>query len=489
MNHKVQLGRRGSVAIAAVSVLLFTLGGCTTARIPVTGIEVPLLDIPLPAILRGQNDLRSRTWTKAFQILHERIGREYAYTDRKGIDWDGLYTAIAPEVAAAEAEKDRDRWYRALRSYVHSIPDGNVQIDANEDLRLADEGASVGLSLAQLEDGSILVSGLVPGGPAEGAGMAWGATLLTWDDRPIGEALDQTSLIWADAPAATPWMRREQQLMWLPRAGEGEACRVTYQNPGAAGPGSATLECVADDYESLLLYRPLWEPVELFSSPVSHKDLAGGLRYVRLAAIAPTLSTPFPVRDFRSAIRAAIDANVPGLVLDLRGTQGGDASLVSKFLSSFVTEPAFYELPGVWNDDESVFQVKEDKTEMVEPQLPAYEGPVVVLVDGYTMGPAESIARFLQGRENVRVCGFSGTYGSPGTPTVELTLPGGYMIYYPARQSLGEDGQPLGVTDHDGNGNVQPDERLPLDQASALAVYQDHEDVVLEHAIALLSGK
>jgi len=488
MKHKDTWWVRIGIGVLGISAFLITLGGCTTARIPATSLEVPLLDIPLPAVLRGENDLRSRTWTKAFQILHERMKHEYAYGIVKEIDWDALYTQFGAEVMAAEETKDREAWYRALRGYVYAIPDGNVQIDVNEALRVAEVGASTGLALAQLADGTVVVCGLLPDGPAALSGIARGAVIAAWDGQPIDSALEQTSIIWADAPAATPQTRRRQQLVWLPRASEGTRSDVVFVNPGESEASTVTLEHVLDDYATLSLYRPGWEPLELFSSPVSHKTLEGGYRYIRIAAVAPTLSTPFPQRDFRAAIRAAIDAEVPGIILDLRGTQGGDSTLAPKFLSSFVEESTYFETPGIWDEKLETFVAKTDAPILVEPQLPAYLGAVVVLVDGYTMGPAESMARFLKGRENVQLCGLSGTYGAPGVPAVELTLPGNYMIFYPDRQSLDQEGNPMGVANQDGVGNIHPDIAIPLDSDVFTAIYVDGHDPVLERAVALLGS-
>jgi len=488
MNQQFSPWARALVVVLVSVGLSAAIGGCTTARIPATSLEVPLLDIPLPAMLRGQNDLRSRSWTKAFVILHERMKREYAYSAVKEMDWDALYTHYSSEVLAAEETKNRDAWYRALRGYVHSIPDGNVQIDLNESLRAMEEGASAGLALAQLADGQVIVSGLVPDGPAAAAGMAWGAEVLAWNDKPILEALESTSLFWTDAPAATLSVRREQQLTWLPRGAAGEACRVVFKNPGAAAETSVTVKLAPDDYKTLSLYRPLWSPVELFSSPVVSRSIGDDLHYIRLAAIAPTLSTPFPQRDFRNAVRAAIDGEAAGLVLDLRGTQGGDATLVPKLLGCLVEEASFYEMPGIWNATQETFVADPAGAITLAPQVPFYTGPLVVLVDGYTMGPAESFARFLQARENVRVCGLSGTYGSPGVPSVELTLPGGYVIYYPDRQALDEAGVAMGVANRAGEGNVTPDLAVALDAFTAAAIYQDGEDKVLEAALEALGN-
>ena len=489
MKRFVHTSGSGLAALVALGVISAAMGGCTTkARIPVTGIEVPVPNIPLPALLRVDNDLRSRSWTKAFDIFHGRLSREYAYTEHKGIDWNALYAAAAPEVAAAEAEKNPDGWYMALRRYLYSIPDGNVQFDPNEVMRSEAEGASAGLALTQLADGTVIVCGLMPDGPAAQAGLQWGATIVEWNGKPIAEALAETSVIWSDAPAANPQGRLLQQLAWLPRGGAGEASEVAYQNPDATDKVTATLAYEFDDFATLTLARPLWKPVELFSSPIESRPLKGDYRYIRVAAVAPTFSTPFPTRDFRTAVKTATDAGAKGLVLDLRGTQGGDATLTPKLLSSFVSEPTFYETPAVWDTELETFLVESEDTVEIEPQLPAYEGPIVVLVDAYTMGPAESLAHFLQGRENVRIYGDSAAYGSPGTPNLEITLPGGYVVSLPSQRSLDQEGKIQGTADASGAGVVQPQAPFVVDRVNGTALYQQRKDVVLDKAVEMLDS-
>ena len=490
MKRLVHTSGSGLAALLAMGVVAVALSGCTTkARIPVTGLEVPVPNIPLPALLRTENDLRSRSWTKAFDILHTRLALEYAYTEHKAIDWNALYAATAPEVAAAEAAKDPDGWYLALRKYFYAIPDGNIQFDPNEFMRGEAEGASAGLALVQLSDGTVMVCGITPGGPAERAGVQWGATILEWGGQPIAKALAETSLFWADAPPATPAGRLQQQLAWLPRGRNGEVCELTWKNPDAAEKSTAKVELAFDDFATLGLARPLWKPVELFDSPIETRTLPGDVHYIRIAAIAPTFSTPFPTRDFRTAIKSAIDGEAKGVILDLRGTQGGDASLTPKLLSSFVSQPEFYETPSLWDSELETFLVESEDTVEVEPQLPAWEGPVVVLVDGYTMGPAESLANFLQSRKNVRICGVSPTYGSPGTPNLEITLPGGYVVFIPNRRSLDARGKIQGAADAKGEGAVTPQESIALDRVNGAALYQKREDIVLKKAQEWLAAQ
>ncbi len=479
----------GSALVGLSLALTLFSGGCTTkARIPVTGLEVPVPDIPLPAVLRAENDLRSRPWTRAFDILHDRLQRDYAYSEHKGINWQALYDETAPKVLAAEEAKDKGAWYRALRAYVYKIPDGNVLIDANGLLRDSDEGGSAGLALAQLDDGSVIAVGLAEEGPADTVGIAWGATIFTWNDKPIEEALAATRIVWADNPSATPASRRRQQLTWLPRGPEGAVQTITFMNPGDTETRSARVVLEVDGFEHLALNRPLWAPVELFDSPIKTQVLNDSYRYIRVAAIAPTLSTPFPVREFKTAVRQAVKEEATGLLLDLRGTQGGDATLVPNMLSCLVSEETFFETPGEWDTELLTYLVESEDTVHIVPELPVYEGPIVLLVDSYTMGPAESFAGFLAGRENVRVFGVSGTSGSAGVPNVDLILPGNFVIMYPARRSLDESGAIQGISNGEGIGNVVPDPVFTLDRTSAAAIYKDGTDAVLNKAVELLDS-
>jgi carboxyl-terminal processing protease len=472
------------VVSSALFVCAF-FSGCTTARIPATGLEVPLPDIPLPTVLRGEDDLRGRSWNEAFTILHERLSAEYAYGEHKGVDWANLYAMTSAQVAEAEDAGDKEAWYRALRRYVYAIPDGNLHLDMNDVLRDADVGGGTGLALASIADQTFVISALVEGGPAEDAGIAWGATVLTWDGKPIASALADTDTIWADIPAATPAMKVQQQALWLPRGPVGSTVTLTYRNPGTATVEKATLTRVLDDYESITRSRPLWEPVELIESPIKTAILPGGYRHIRVAAIAPTLSTPFPARSFKSALRQAIAAEAPGLIVDVRGTLGGDGSMVPAMLEALTTQERFFEIPSFWDSRTRSYRAELGESVYIVPEEPVYTGPLVLLVDGYTMGPAETFAAFLGNRDNVHIYGEGGSCASPGVPDAELTLPGGYTVMYPTRRSLDEGGKVQGVSNAEGLGGVEPDTLYSMDLDAARAKFQEGEDPLLNTAVEL----
>jgi len=89
----------GGLCIAAGLAVLLT--GCTTARIPLTKIDVPVPNIPLPDLSfltnpifhRGSDNLRNLKWLDAFEAMHLRIVAEYPFAEWRGIDWDALGSA------------------------------------------------------------------------------------------------------------------------------------------------------------------------------------------------------------------------------------------------------------------------------------------------------------------------------------------------------------------------------------------------------------
>jgi hypothetical protein len=99
------------------------------------------------------------------------------------------------------------------------------------------------------------------------------------------------------------------------------------------------------------------------------------------------------------------------------------------------------------------------------------------------------MANFLQGRKNVRICGASPTYGSPGTPNLEITLPGGYVVLLPDQRSLDARGKIQATADVKGEGAVMPQESVAIDRVNGAALYQKREDIVLKKAQEWLAAK
>lgn len=470
--------------VFAVGGLCGVLLTCTTTTIPLTKIPIPVPDLPFRIPFFGKKDLDySRLgWLGAFDAIHQKLAAEYPFTAHKGIDWASHYEAFAPRISAAEAAEDEAALYVALLEYVYAIPDGNMGLYDDEDIRRDHIGGGLGFGVIQLDDGRVIAHILLDDGPAAAAGMQWGAEIVEYGGTPVQNALDGTPVIWARRPPATLAGRRIEQLRFLTRCPVDSEVGVVFKNLNAAEPVQATLRAVDDGYETLNQTYLYDSEVSDFGSPVEAKVLPSGLGYIRLHFFAPTVTTPFPANAFKSEVASLVRKGVPGLILDVRGNSGGADDLVPKCLGHFFREAVFYEDIAIYDKEAQDFVVKEDAHLRIEPRDPYFEGPVAVLVDYSTFNAAEGVPMALQRRPGTRIAGMSGTFGSMAVGGGYADLPDGRALYFPVGRALNEAGGILGEGNAAGEGGVQPDLRVPLDVDTVRAVYADGEDVTLRYA-------
>ncbi len=481
-------------SVHILAALCLTVAGCTTTKIPMTEIEVPMLDVPMPNLAflkvplfnRGEGDLRGQDWREAFENMHLQLVREYPFTTHKAIAWDEIHDESLPLVAVAAGQADAEAFYRALRSYLYSIPDGQMRLSEDEAEREAAIGGGFGFAMLRLDDGRVVAPVILKEGAAGMAGMAWGAQILAWNGRPLDEALADYVPLWADMPPATTEGREAARLRYLTRAPAATVAEVTFRNPGEEAARSFKLEAVADDFAMLDLARPHAGELDVFDSPIQSETLAGGYGYIKIYFEGPTMTTPFPARVFRKAVLDFVQNNAPGLVIDVRGNSGGDSSLVPAFLGHFFYEAVFYQDVLLYNPQTGGFDVDPDMRLTIEPQAPYFDGPVVVIVDEFTYGAGEGIPMALQREGRARVLGFHATHGSFGITGGDIAMPKGIMLSYPVGRAVDAAGNTQLDSDAQGNGGVQPDVRLALDESKLRALYVDGADVLLAKAVELL---
>lgn len=469
----------------------FGLTGCTTTTIPMTGIEVPMIKIPIPMpkiplLSRGEGDLRYKRWDDAFEETYNRLVKEYPFTEWKGVDWPALYEKYAPQVDAARAERDKEAFYLAFRSFLYDVPDGNLRIAEDTTYRRNAIGGGFGFSVIQLDNGLVIAHIVDDQGPAAKAGLAWGAEIVEWNKQPVQEALAATSTMWASSPPATNEGQRLERCRFLTRAPIGTEVSFKYRNPEDIELTDITLTAIDDGYTLLDRSQLNAEPVEAFTSPIQSKTLPSGHGYIKVFFLAPTMATPFPARAFEKTIENFIDAGVPGIVLDLRGNTGGDDSLVPKFAGHFAVEPAFYQDVALLNPETDAFEVLPEMQLRIMPARAVYRGPVVVLIDHNTFAAGEGLALAMQRLEQVKVVGIQATHGSLGITGGDITLPQNYALSYPVGRSLDEAGAIQVTSNAEGDGGVIPDIRIPLDPGTVYALYAEGTDLPLEQAIELL---
>jgi carboxyl-terminal processing protease len=455
---------------------------------------------PMAAIAAGE-DLSRASWTTAFEGMNRILAERYAFTEWKQMDWDALYAEYAPRIAAAEEVNDQEAYYLALREYFFSIPDGHV-IHSGEDggLWRASIRGGYGLALIELDDGAVIAHVLQAGGPAEQAGMAWGAEILEWGGMPTREAIGAVSPIWVVRPPATQEGRRFFQQSLLTRAPVGTEIPITFQNPGQDEPQTVTLTAVDDGLEPLYeasgwsasaaIREGMSEEVDtsVTFKPPEWKILPEGYGYIQVYHLRPREGDPDFVGIVDQAMAEFVAQDVPGIIIDVRGNPGGHDELVPAMMGYFFTEPDLYEYQYFdnWPSGLSFFDLA--MVIGIEPKEPHYGGPVAVLIDANTVSSGEGFPLLAKRLPQGHVVGVYGTHGSFGMCCGTIHLPGDSELLYSVGQSHDANHHVQVEGDHNLQGGVVPDIRVPLTRETVYAMFVEGEDVVLQRAVESLQG-
>ncbi|HOG14688.1 MAG TPA: S41 family peptidase [Synergistales bacterium] len=444
-------------------------------------------------------DFSALNWTEAFKLAHEKLSREYAFTEWKGIDWDYLYERFAPEVQFASASRDERSFYLLLRQYVFSIPDGHMTLvsgNAGIPAELAREraGGGFGLTVAELDNTRAIAATVTPGGQAALAGIEPGAEMITWNCLPVAMAISGVPLdlipyrtmrpgAFADSesPQATTENHRLEQVKLLVRGPVGCKATVVFRNPGSDNLRVAILTALDDKGATLDMLDFAARPD--FSDKVDFWMLPEGYGYIRLRSeVDPKDMGAYPahiLEQFREAIRSFIASDAEGVIVDIRGNYGGLDELAADICGFFFTEEEFYESLEMYDRRDGSFAKIGDLA--ITPQEPHFDGPVVALVNPGTKSSGEGIARSLSAAPKGSTAGFHGTNGSFGLAGGEIVMPGGYTIKYPYGFSLDRLGR-IQIDSRFGEGGVTPDLRVPQNAQNVLAFAEGH-DVELEYAV------
>ena len=275
-----------------------------------------------------------------------------------------------------------------------------------------------------------VISGVLPGSPAQKAGLQAGDVILTVN----GE----------DTTGLTP-----ERVSALIAGSQGSLVDLNLQR------GAETFA------------RQVQKTT--FTSPtVQSTRLPGDVLYLRVYQFGDDTE-----RQFDQQLKAGLPAR--GVVLDLRGNGGGLVQAATAMVSRFVTSGEVFTTRG--RDGESKTNVEGDHV--------AAREPVAVLVNGSTASAAEIVSGSLQAHHRAKLIGTK-TYGK-GSVQVDYPLSDGSDLHLTVQHWYLPDGRSI-----DGRG-LQPDVHTDLaqlqdmyDVASPQRGYQ--ADTQLNRALSLLSG-
>ena len=354
------LVRRAASLVAVAA--LFAAGGCATLPSAPRAPELALV----PADSRAARNLR------VFDRVWSLVAGDYYDAGFHGQDWTTAAVTYGREAAAAP---DPAALYHAINGMLGTLHDGHTHAltpDETKDRR-AHERARVGLGLARLE-GRWVVEAVVPGSPAEAAGVQTGWLALARNGAPLGERLDMHSR-------------------------EGETARWEFLD--------ARDRPISFDLTARLISTAPYREVRV---------LAGGILYLRFDEFAYDSR-----RWLHTQLKEHRDA--PALVLDLRENPGGGAFWMREMAGEFFDEKInlgrFIARNGA-----------ADSTRSWQFASVRYRGPVAVVVGGASASATEIFTDALQrehravviGRKTAGIVLLSRFYRLPDGGALQLSI-------------------------------------------------------------------
>jgi carboxyl-terminal processing protease len=276
-----------------------------------------------------------------------------------------------------------------------------------------------------------VVSGVIPGSPAQRAGLHHGDVIASIGGR------DTTGLT-------------SDQASGLIRGRAGTTVVLGVQRDGQ------------------VLAIPVRR--EDFTSPsVQSARLDGGIFYIRIYQFAETTQQEFD-RQLSAGLPGA-----RGVVLDLRDNGGGFVSAAAAVISRFVASGEAFET----HDRDGVQRTDVDGTH------PAAGVPMAVLVNGNTASASEIVAGSLEAHHRAQLVGVK-TFGK-GSVQVDYPLPDGGDLHLTIQHWFLPDRKSI---DHTGiNPDVQVSLAAPADMFDVVDAQAGHgADGQLNQALRLLTG-
>jgi carboxyl-terminal processing protease len=452
--------------LAFVLSLALILGGSAAARGQQTP---PAVGAAAPPAVRPEAAAERRR--EAFEIVWQTVKDSHFDPTFGGLDWEAVRREFAPLVARTSTDSEL---HALLQRMLNRLKQSHFNIVSPEDIpELAGEGDDdeaegegsegegeesegagslrphkqrltehlthgVGLDL-RIVGGQAVVTRVEPGLPAERAGLRAGFVLRSIDGETLRSILNLLRFE-ALLDPSTGHQRAARIVVGYLNGPPGSNVRVSYLD-GANRLRRAVLrrERLRGEMSPPLQNMPP-EFVEFEA-----RRLRRQVGYIRFNTFAAPV-----MEKFCEALRTMEDA--PGLVLDLRGNQGGLLAML-------------YGVGGLLS--QSPLNLGEMRTREggwlfnTIPQRRAYAGQLVVLVDGETHSAAEILAAGLS--ETGRAVSVGERTAGATLPSAVKELPTGALLQYAFADYLTPYGRPV-----EGKG-FEPTLRVRLDRRSLLS--------------------
>ena len=423
-------------------------------------------------------DFSDMSYTEAFDAMLEKMRTEYAFTEHKNIDWDALAEQFRPRFDNAQRRNNKQDYYFALRDFLWSIPDGHISMDFSvlSDQAQMEVIGGLGMAIQELEDGRIIVIYILEGGPADGAGIEFGAEILEINRVPIREAINEI-IPWS-SPFSTEHTKRLEQLRYVIRFPMWTEVYVTYKNP-AGSPITDMLTAIFE-VESLL-FDPFFADFTGFELPVEFDVLDSGYGYVQVLDFFD--NQLLTIQLWERMIQQLNENQIPGLIIDLRLNGGGSGYLADQMAAYFFDEELVAGNTAFYDDSTGEFYADPGNEDILFPPREEliYRGSIVAIIGPDCASACEFFAYDLTLQNRATIIGQYATSGLGGS-IEDFVMPEDIDVRFTIGRAVDNEGN----IHIEGKG-VVPDIYVPLTEEAVFAFYRDGRDIALEMAIEMIS--
>lgn len=420
------------------------------------------------------DDYTQLGYAEAFKGLIDQMRDEYAYTEYKNIDWDALEAEFMPRFEKAEKDQDVYEYLLAVRDFSWSIPDGHVGSSVTNLLSddfINETAGGLGMAIMELDDGRVIVDYVLPGGPADEAGILLGAEITEFDGEPIQDAI--SSVVPWSGPFSSPHVLKLQQLRYLLRSELGSEIPVTFQNPDASEPETATLTSIDERQSFSVSSFTVGGPNTGFELPVEYELMDNG--YVKVSIFSFSDNSRLSIELWERMIQTLNDYGIPGLVIDMRHNDGGSGWLADQMAAYFFNEALNLGNSEFFDKSKGEFYLDPEGVTYFYPPAEQlrYQGPIAVLVGPACSSACEFFSHDMTLQDRAAIVGEYPSGGLGGGIEAVL-LPENIYFQFPLARNLDADGNIV----IEGTG-VVPTVKVPVTEDTVFA----EGDPVLDAAV------